>query len=115
MNDLLINDDEFLFGSRIKFSLSEVSPEIQTTSRNTFSLLLQKMGNVSLESIGDKLHIHKSNVSRMKDSGELEKASAIFVAIGIDVPAMEKEIAELRKQNQALQVVAMANLKASRG
>jgi len=115
MNDLLINDDEFFLGSRVQFTLNEVSPEIQTTSRNTFSLLLQKMGNVSLESIGDKLHVHKSNVCRMKENGELEKAAALFVAIGIDVPSMEKEIAELRKQNQALQVVALANLKASRG
>lgn len=120
MNDFLINDEAFScaqehLGSRIQFSLDAVSPDIQKQSRNTFSMLLHKMGQVSLESIGDKLHCHKSNVCRMKENGELEKASAIFVALDIDVPAMQKEIEELRKQNQALQVVAMSNLKISRG
>jgi hypothetical protein len=96
--------------ARQPFSIDEVSPEIQQTSRNTFSFLLKKMAQVSLESIGDKLHIHKSNVCRMKENGELEKASALIVAIGVDVVAMEEENNRLREENAAYQVLLAAKL-----
>jgi hypothetical protein len=46
----------------------------------------------------------------MKENGELEKASALFIAIGVDVVAMEEEIALLREQNAAYQVLLAAKL-----
>lgn len=100
---------EVLF-SRSQFSISEVSDEILASSRNNYSALLRKMGEERLEAIGDKLHLHKANICRMKSNGELERVSAIIAALGFDFKQIEEELQELRRQNEALQVVAQANL-----
>lgn len=102
-------EDSALF-ARQPYSLEEVSPEIHESSRNNFSAMLRKMNEVGLTEIGDKLMLHKSNVSRMKDNGELLKVAATMAGIGIDVVELENEIIELRRQNAALQIVAQANL-----
>lgn len=100
-------EEQALF-SRAPFSLSEVSPEIQKLSRNTFSILLRKMGEQSLESIGDKMQWHRSNVWRFKQNGGLEKMTAMLLSLGIDVAAMEEEINRLREENAAYHVLLKA-------
>lgn len=101
--------------SRSDFSIEEVSPLIREASRNNFSLLLRKMSEQSLDNIGDKLHLHKSNVSRMKENGSLQKVAAILVALDLDVESLIKENEELKRQCSALQVIAHSNLSKALG
>lgn len=116
MADLIfpVNSDDIIF-SRSKFSIEEVSAEIQKQSRNNFSLLLRKMGEQSLESIGDKLHWHKSTICRMKDGGDLEKVAAVLAALGLDMNSLFEENQELRRQCEALKVIAHSNLSKALG
>lgn len=104
-----INQEEVLF-SRQPFSLEEVSDELKQVARNNFSALLRKMGQLSLEVIGDRLCMHKSNICRMKENGELVRVASVTAAIGYDIAAMEEEIKELRRQNAAFQVLLEAKL-----
>lgn len=103
------NESAPLF-SRKPFTLDDVSDEIRPIVQSNFSALLRKISEQGLDAIGDKLMLHKSNVSRMKDNGELLAVAARTAAIGFDIVAMEELIAELRRQNAALQIVAEANL-----
>lgn len=107
---MFLDQEEQLLFTRQPFSLSEVSPEIHEKTRKNFSIFLRNINQLGLAYVGDKLQLHVSNVSRMKDSGELLKVVATNLAVGIDVAAMEEEIKELRRQNAALQIVAQANL-----
>lgn len=96
--------------ARQPFTLDEVSPEIHEVSRKNYSALLRNMNQLGLATIGDKLQLHSSNVCRMKDSGELLKVAATNAGIGIDILAMEEEIKELRRQNEAFQILLAAKL-----
>lgn len=102
-------EDSTLF-ARQPYSLEEVSPEIHDVARKNFSALLRNMNQLGLATIGDRLQLHSSNVCRMKDSGELLKVAATSAGIGIDILAMEEEIKELRRQNEAFQVLLAAKL-----
>lgn len=107
---MFLDQEDSALLSRQPYSLEEVSADIAISARNNFSALLRKMAQFSLETIGDKLRLHKSNICRMKENGELARVAAITAAIGYDIVAMEEEIKELRRQNAALQIVAQANL-----
>jgi hypothetical protein len=97
--------------SRRQFSIDDVSEVIRPMVLSNFSALLRKMSETTLEAIGDRLQLHKSNICRIKDNGELLKVAATTVAIGVDIVAMEEEIKELRRQNAAFQVLLEAKLK----
>lgn len=100
-------EDHALF-ARQPFSLNEVSPEIHEKTRKNLSIFLRNINQLGLAYVSDKLQLHVSNVSRMKDNGELLKVVATNIAVGIDVAAMEEEIKELRRQNEAFQVLLAA-------
>lgn len=102
-------EDPALF-ARQPFSLDEVSPDIREKARKNFSIFLRNINQLGLTYVGDKLQLHISNVSRMKDNGELLKVVATNIAVGIDVAAMEEEIKELRRQNEAYQILLAAKL-----
>ena len=110
INERDFNMDDIPVFSCAPFTLEEVSPEIQEKSRNVLSFLLRKMGEQSLDAIGDKMHMHRSNVWRMKQNGGFEKMSAVLAALDIDISAMEKQIADLQEQNAAYRVLLAAKL-----
>lgn len=102
-------EDPALF-ARQPFSLDEVSPDIHQVARKNYSALLRNLSGLGLVTVGDRLRLHSSNVCRMKESGELLKVAANIAGVGIDILAMEEEIKELHRQNEAFQILLAAKL-----
>lgn len=92
------------------FSLEDVSPKIHDVARTNHAVFLKQIAQLGLETVGDRLHLHPSTISRMKDGGALLKMASTSAGIGIDILAMQEEIKELTRQNVALQVLVHAKL-----
>lgn len=72
-------------------SSSRKNLDANTSSHKNLSAILQKLSSVGQTHVAQKMGIHESTISRMKD-GEIEKISVFLSALGLKVVAEDMKV-----------------------